>query len=93
MRHLRFDDHHRYTLRDAARIAEAFKNLPGIRKIVVTTEKDAPRLQGLLDDLPVYVMPVKVAFHRDGELDFDQVVSSAVRENISFLAKLTSWGC
>ena len=89
--HLAFPDHHDYTRRDVARIADAFEALPGQRKAIVTTEKDAVRLRGLADRLPVYVLPVRVAFHKDGDLDFDQLVEASVRENISFLNKLSIW--
>ena len=91
LQHLRFADHHNYTLRDIARIADTFKNMQGQRKIILTTEKDAIRLRGLTKDLPIYILPVKVAFHKDGDLDFDRVIESSVRENISFLSKLSIW--
>ena len=89
--HLAFADHHDYTRRDVARIRAAFDALPGQRKVVLTTEKDAERLRGLTGDLPVYVQPVKVAFHKDGDLDFDRLIESSVHENISFLSKLSIW--
>lgn len=89
--HLSFTDHHAYTARDIASIAEAFNKLPVHRKIILTTEKDAIRLRGMTNNLPVYVLPVKVAFHKDGTMDFDQIVTSSVRENISFLSKLSIW--
>lgn len=91
LQHMRFADHHNYTQRDIARIADTFKNMQGQRKIILTTEKDAIRLRGLTKDLPVYILPVKVAFHKDGDLDFDRVIESSVRENISFLSKLSIW--
>lgn len=89
--HLRFADHHKYTPRDIDRISEAFHALRGQRKIILTTEKDAIRLHGLTKGLPVYVMPVKVAFHQDSNIVFDQVINASVRENISFLNKLSIW--
>lgn len=91
LQHMRFADHHAYSKRDITRIREALDALPGSRKIIVTTEKDAVRLRGLTGDLPVYVLPVEVAFHKDKDLDFDQVILSTVRENISFLSKLSIW--
>ena len=91
LQHMCFADHHNYTQRDIARIADTFKNMQGQRKIILTTEKDATRLRGLTKDLPVYILPVKVAFHKDGDLDFDRVIESSVRENISFLSKLSIW--
>ena len=74
-----------------ARIRDTFQSLPGQRKVIVTTEKDAVRLKGKTEGLPVYVLPIEVAFHKDKDIDFDQVIESIVRENISFLSKLNIW--
>ena len=92
VQHLAFADHHEFTKRDVTRIKEAFAALPGTNNIIVTTEKDAVRLRGLVDGLPVYVQPIEVAFHKENGLDFDQIIESSVRENISFLSKLSIWG-
>lgn len=91
VQHLSFADHHDYTRRDVQRIADAFNALSGTRKIILTTEKDAPRLRGLTADLPVYTLPVKVAFHQNSDTNFDRLIESSVRENISFLNKLNIW--
>ena len=89
--HLSFDDHHDFSPRDIARIRDAFAALPGSNNIIVTTEKDAIRLQGLADDLPIYVLPVEVAFHKENDKDFDALIEASVRENYSFLGKLSIW--
>ncbi len=89
--HLAFADHHDYTARDIVRIADTFAALPANNKVIVTTEKDAIRLRGLTRDLPIYVLPVEVAFHPEGDMLFDQVILKAVQENISFLNKLSIW--
>lgn len=91
VQHLAFADHHAYTRRDLSRIRAAFDALSVQRKAIVTTEKDAARLRGLAEGLPVYVLPVKMAFHDNNDMDFAQVIESAVRENISFLSKLSFW--
>lgn len=91
VQHMAFADHHDYSKHDIARIREALEAMPGERRAIVTTEKDAMRLRGKCDGLPVYVLPVEVAFHKGRDLDFDQVIESSVRENISFLSKLSIW--
>lgn len=91
VQHLGFADHHDFTKRDIARIREAFDAMAVQRKIIITTEKDAMRLRGKCDGLPVYVLPVEVAFHKEKDKDFDQVIESTVKENISFLSKLSIW--
>lgn len=91
VQHLPFADHHNFTPRDIARIRDTFDTLPGNNKIIVTTEKDAMRLHGLTEDLPVFVLPVEVAFHKEADKDFDALIESTVRENISFLSNLSIW--
>lgn len=39
-----FPDHHDFKRADIDAISEKFKSLPGVRKIIITTEKDAVRL-------------------------------------------------
>lgn len=89
--HLAFPDHHDFTRSDVERINSAFGEIPGNNKVIITTEKDSVRLQGFTGDLPVYYIPIEVVFHKEKDLDFDQIVESSVRENISFLAKLSIW--
>ena len=91
VQHLSFPDHHDFSARDIARIKKAFDALSGTNNIIVTTEKDATRLAGRLTGLPVYVQPIEVAFHKSPDLNFDQIIDSSVRENISFLSKLNIW--
>lgn len=91
VQHLAFGDHHDYTQGDIDRIAKAYKAMPGDNKIIITTEKDAARLRGKEEGLPVYVLPVRMAFHKENDKDFDQIIESSVRENISFLSKLSIW--
>jgi tetraacyldisaccharide 4'-kinase len=91
VKHMAFGDHHDFSARDMARIRDTFASLPGSNNIIVTTEKDAVRLHGKTTGLPVYVLPVEVAFHKSAERDFDFLVESSVRENISFLSKLSIW--
>ena len=89
--HLAFADHHDFSASDIARITSAFEALPGSNKIILTTEKDAMRLHGKTGKLPVYYLPITVAFHKEKDLDFDALIESTVRENISFLSKLSIW--
>lgn len=86
IRHLRFADHHMFSLTDAANIRSVFELLPGQKKVILTTEKDAfrlrlPALQEQLTDLPIYFIPIKVIMHhREGE-NFDELVLNYVRRN------------
>lgn len=91
VQHMAFADHHDFTMRDIARIKADFDALAGSNNIIVTTEKDAMRLRGKTEGLPVYVLPVEVAFHKENDKDFDTLIEASVRENISFLGKLSIW--
>ncbi|QHS58993.1 tetraacyldisaccharide 4'-kinase [Chitinophaga agri] len=64
---LSFPDHYYYSVPDLEKIQRELGNLPGTRKMVVTTEKDAVRLQLLSEqlrptNLPIAVMPVEISF-------------------------------
>ena len=89
--HMAYADHHAYTKRDIKRIREAYEALPGDKKYIITTEKDAVRIAPLADGLPIYVQPIQVAFHKNSDTSFDQTIENAVSENISFLSKLSIW--
>lgn len=91
VQHLPFGDHHDFTESDIARIREAYDKLPGTNKIIITTEKDAVRLRSADAGLPIHVLPIEVAFHKENDKDFDTLIESSVKENISFLGKLRIW--
>ncbi len=81
---LRFRDHHGFMPADLLHLQELFKSIKGEKKIVLTTEKDAMRLQkpGLaeyLGDLPVYYVPIEVAFQDQDAADFNQQINDYVR--------------
>lgn len=64
---LSFPDHYYYDGHDLDKIKRELNNLPGTNKLVVTTEKDAVRLQlkaARLQELsiPIAVMPVEISF-------------------------------
>ena len=90
---LTFADHHQFSEKDAERINESFANLKG-NKIIITTEKDATRLEdinGIDDEVKshIYVLPIKVRFMLDQENVFNDKIIDYVRKNSrnSILAK------
>ncbi|MCB9282487.1 MAG: tetraacyldisaccharide 4'-kinase [Lewinellaceae bacterium] len=76
---LEFEDHHYFSNYDISRLKEIFDNMEAENKIILTTEKDAVRLELHRDFLletrmPIFVLPLRVAFHfGEGPL-FDQTV-------------------
>jgi tetraacyldisaccharide 4'-kinase len=82
----RFRDHHEFTPADLLRLQEIFKGIKNENKIVLTTEKDAMRLQkpGLaeyLGDLPLYYVPIEIAFHDKDAIQFNQQIFDYVRSH------------
>ena len=82
---LSFPDHHAFKPKDIRRINQAFENLPE-PKLVITTEKDAARLEsveGLSDELrqSLYVLPLKIKFMLGQEEKFNEKIISYVRKN------------
>jgi tetraacyldisaccharide 4'-kinase len=74
-----FPDHHCYTKKNIQTIIKEFNSHLSKTKFIVTTEKDAQRLKiepfrSLLAELPVYYIPIQVAFHKDEERSFDEIV-------------------
>jgi len=74
---LEFEDHHYFTNYDIGQLKANFDRIESNKKIILTTEKDAMRLelhrQYLLDNqMPVFALPVRVKFHLNEGDDFDQ---------------------
>ncbi|MCC7231947.1 MAG: tetraacyldisaccharide 4'-kinase [Bacteroidia bacterium] len=82
---LLFPDHHEFSGKDIRRIRETFDNIANSSKIIVTTEKDAMRMRNpgvaeQLNTLPVFYLPIEVAFHQDEE-KFNNIITDYVRKN------------
>jgi len=65
---LSFADHHRFSNYEISNIIHRFKQQPGEQKILLTTEKDAMRLElhkgyFLEKDTQVFALPIEVRFH------------------------------
>lgn len=78
---LAFEDHHYFKAYDIGRLKETFDKIKSDKKVIVTTEKDAMRLelhrQFLIENqLPIMVLPVEVSFLFDEGGKFDDVVKN-----------------
>ena len=85
--HHDYPDHHIFSIKNIAKLAEEFKADSAVDKIIITTEKDAQRLQGkalaeLLTDLPVYYLPVSATFHQPEAERFNNLIKSYVTRSI-----------
>ena len=92
---MEFPDHHEFSEKDLLLIKEKFKNLPTKRKIIVTTEKDAKRLQNaeaeaILGNLPIFYTPINFEFHPADKMQFDEAVLAAVKSGTKKIAEIKS---
>jgi tetraacyldisaccharide 4'-kinase len=81
---MEFPDHHTFSTKDLIQLKDKFKNLPTKRKIIVTTEKDAKRLQNeeaekIIGNLPIFYTPITFEFHPGDKVLFDQALLFAVK--------------
>ena len=82
---LAFSDHHQFKSKDIMKINETFNAIKG-EKIIVTTEKDATRLEqleGLSEEVKqnLYVLPIKVKFMINQEEEFNDKIIDYVRKS------------
>ena len=80
---MEFEDHHYFDESDLLELVRRFEALPQRNKIILTTEKDAVRLElheAFLweHQLPVYVLPVEVNFNDTDEAEFQAHVKQAL---------------
>ena len=83
---IRFPDHHAFNEKDIIKIKDDFEKLPGKKKIILTTEKDAIRLQkfsNIADSLAkiMYFIPIRVEFPRNQKNEFNRLIQYYVRAN------------
>jgi tetraacyldisaccharide 4'-kinase len=78
-----FADHHIFTIDDLTEIKSRFDKMSGKGKMIVTTEKDAVRLmkfRSLLEDVPIYVIPIKHEFLFGESEKFNRKVIEYIRD-------------
>lgn len=85
VRHLPFNDHHEFVLKDLEDIERYYQSFVGGNKLLVTTEKDFMRLKNpLIWDIAkrmnIFVLPVDVTF-KDKEEEFNNLILKYVRAN------------
>jgi tetraacyldisaccharide 4'-kinase len=83
--HHNYPDHHRFSLKNIAKLADEFEACAAQKKLIITTEKDAQRLreQALLpivEKLNILVLPITVSF-LTGQQQFDKIVEDYVRKH------------
>ncbi len=76
---LEYEDHHLFSNYDISSLKQSFDKLDAPRKIILTTEKDAMRLEMhrefiVKHQLPVFVLPARVSFLFDEGVTFEERV-------------------
>ena len=80
-----FKDHHLFTDKDVQRINSTFAAMP-LPKLIITTEKDAARLEtleGLSEEVrkSLFALPIRIKFMLEQEENFNNKIISYVRKN------------
>jgi tetraacyldisaccharide 4'-kinase len=78
---LQYSDHHIFTIDDLKEIRTKYDELTSAEKIILTTEKDAVRLQKFsneIEGLPFFVIPVRHQFLFNGGKVFDDLVTNFI---------------
>jgi tetraacyldisaccharide 4'-kinase len=78
-----YSDHHIFSIEDLNEIKEKFNQINSKSKLILTTEKDAVRLVKYteeLNDIPLYVLPIKPQFLFGEQGKFDALVINNVAQ-------------
>ena len=78
---LEYEDHHNFKPFEIGHLKKVFDNMGNEKRLILTTEKDAMRLElhrdFLLEHrLPVFAIPVEVKFHFDGETELGELAKT-----------------
>ena len=80
---LQYSDHHIFTIDDLNEIRKRYDELESAEKIILTTEKDAVRLQKFsneIEGLPFFVIPVQHQFLFNEGAIFDKLVTTFIKD-------------
>lgn len=86
VKHFDFGDHHNFSSKEMIEIFDFAKKFDQEKTLILTTEKDAERLRVLPEfekfaDLSSYVIPLEIAFHENGEKEFQNLILNYVKSN------------
>ena len=74
-----YEDHHIFKPKDIDHLNDVYNNFEVGQKCILTTEKDATRLELHYSDivqknLPIFVLPLEVDFHFDDRSNFNKEI-------------------
>lgn len=77
-----FPDHHAFSKKDIQHIFDQWENISSAYKLIITTEKDATRLQKMKAPIEMqqvsYYLPIEIGFLGAGESLFEQKIRSVI---------------
>jgi len=79
---LDYSDHHIFTIDDLKYIIKKFNQIEAGSKVLITTEKDAVRLQKFaqeLKTLPMFVIPIEPVFLFQDEASFTRLITTFIQ--------------
>ncbi|MBD3749425.1 MAG: tetraacyldisaccharide 4'-kinase [Sphingobacteriales bacterium] len=84
--HHAYADHHLFSQKNMLKLVSDFEALPGDDKIILTTEKDAVRLnagnfKSMIQNLPIYAWPIEINFLANRKTEFDNIIKKYARSN------------
>ena len=79
VKHHDYPDHHPFSKKNITKLVSDFSAASEAKKVIITTEKDAQRLQAagikeLLKGLPVYYLPVTAKIHQPDAARFNNLI-------------------
>lgn len=79
IKHIKFSDHHNFSVSDIERIRREFVALKSTKKIILTTEKDYTRLEDKLENISY--IEIETRFLQNQKENFDQKILSHIKQN------------
>lgn len=85
IRAMEYEDHHYFTKHDLGQIMRSFEQMESTKKLLVTTEKDAMRLEMhwpyiVENKIPILILPVRVGFHFEQTEEFNEDIQKFLLE-------------
>jgi tetraacyldisaccharide 4'-kinase len=81
-----YSDHYNFKASNLEKLKEKFNNTFSKSKIIITTQKDAMRLQKaelveVIKDLPIFTIPMNINFHEKDKKAFDEFVKKSIKKS------------
>lgn len=85
--HHQYSDHHAFTPANIEQLKQAYKEHSSSKAVIFTSEKDAvrllhPQLEPLLQELPLYYIPIHQRFLGNSAEAFDALIIKSVAEKL-----------